>query len=423
MFYASPFDVTTLSPEQEQLLHQQTIDETNPGTILRDFQTLLDFIGAKGIEVSSTNHFLPLKSLSELNARLNHPIQIGLKRPQQKSYPNITGLYLLLRASGLSSIETKGKKYILVLDSTALQSWNSLNPTERYFNLLETWLIWGSEEILGERGAMGSFGRCLAFWRRIPDKGLKLGKLSDEYGLTYYPGLHNIALLEMFGCLSVESAKPEKGKGWKIKRLERSHWGDALLLFLYGLVDSEFEQEDEGKFEGFLGQWQSAFQPFFPEWQNNLTIPEPEFRDGLYVFKVSLKMERYARNTIWRRIAIPAKLTFEHLSSIILKSVNFDNDHLYCFSYKNHFGWTVQINHPYLEEPPFTTEICIGDLGLKEGKSITYVFDFGDNWEFNVQLERIEPANPKIKNPKILETYGESPEQYPAWDEEYWEEE
>ncbi|MGH9903869.1 MAG: hypothetical protein ACRD68_18830 [Pyrinomonadaceae bacterium] len=31
---------------------------------------------------------------------LKKPHRIGLKRPQQKSYPRVNGLYLLLRASG-----------------------------------------------------------------------------------------------------------------------------------------------------------------------------------------------------------------------------------------------------------------------------------------------------------------------------------
>ncbi len=42
-----------------------------------------------------------------MNERLSEPIQLDLKRPQQKSYPPINGLYLLLRASGLGQIISK----------------------------------------------------------------------------------------------------------------------------------------------------------------------------------------------------------------------------------------------------------------------------------------------------------------------------
>ena len=46
-----------------------------------------------------------------------------------------------------------------------------------------------------------------------------------------------------------------------------------------------------------------------------------------------------------------------------------------------------------------------------------YLYDFGDNWRFDVKLERIEPVDEKIKGSVLLESHGESPEQYAAWNE------
>ena len=40
-----------LPPEQRQILSDQLIDENGSGTILRDFEVLLDFIGPEGVEV------------------------------------------------------------------------------------------------------------------------------------------------------------------------------------------------------------------------------------------------------------------------------------------------------------------------------------------------------------------------------------
>jgi len=45
---------------------------------------------------------------------------------------------------------------------------------------------------------------------------------------------------------------------------------------------------------------------------------------------------------------------------------------------------------------------------------MTYLFDFGDQWEFDVTLEQIDPAM-VVEKPVTLETHGESPEQYPRW--------
>ncbi|MCC5622158.1 hypothetical protein [Nostoc sp. CHAB 5715] len=60
---------------------------------------------------------------------MSYPIDINLKRPVQKSYPYIHGLYFLLRTSGLSQVITEGKKSKLVLDQKFLQIWQGLNDT------------------------------------------------------------------------------------------------------------------------------------------------------------------------------------------------------------------------------------------------------------------------------------------------------
>jgi len=47
-----------LTADQAQLLADQEIDEEHPGTILKDFQTLLDFVGQTGSQLpASTNCF------------------------------------------------------------------------------------------------------------------------------------------------------------------------------------------------------------------------------------------------------------------------------------------------------------------------------------------------------------------------------
>lgn len=410
-------EFASLSPEQEEFLRQQRIDETGPGTILPDFQALLEFIGSEGTPVSKAQNFFSMKSLAEINARLSHPLEIALNRPQQKSYSNIYGLYMLLRASGLSYIETKGKKYILKLEPTVLESWNSLNPTERYFNLLETWLLWGNEETMGRLNFfITDLDKCLKLWKQIPDEGLKVANYEEQQSFHRFPELYNIALLELFGLLSVEHGKPEPKKGWRFAGLKRSPWGDVLLRALLVLdgqqerEELEEEEEEDKPLERTLGTWQPFFQPFFPEWQHNLKALQVQSRQGFYIFKVSL-------GACWRRIGIPADATLEDLSSTILRSVDFDNDHLHSFYWKNSYGSRVWVNHHFMDEPPFTSDFSIGSLPLKEGQSFTYLFDFGDNWQFKVKLERIEPAEASII-PRILEYSGEAPEQYPDYDEE-----
>ena len=131
----------SLSEKNQQVLCNQIIDDNGPGTILRDFENVLEFIGQDGVSVSGKNNLFSLKLLPQLNEQMTRPIEIDLKRPLQKSYPYLNGLYLLLRAAGFGVLEGSGSKQKMILDKAVLQSWQALNPIERYLTLFETWML------------------------------------------------------------------------------------------------------------------------------------------------------------------------------------------------------------------------------------------------------------------------------------------
>lgn len=234
-----------------------------------DFEALLSFIGREGVSVSDKRDFLAGELLAQLNARMSHPVELGLKRPQQKSYPNIQGLYMLLRATGLALVKERGPGKRLVLDETALQSWRSLNATERYFTLLEAWLLRGRPEIIGEHAGFldMSIINWAEFFKRFPDEGLKVaGDRDQEFRIVYSPGLYVVALLDLFGFLFVQHGQPEAGKGWRITAVRRTPFGDAMLRLLYGHLFAKerlmryWYERDTVRF----GTLQPVLQPFFP---------------------------------------------------------------------------------------------------------------------------------------------------------------
>ena len=112
-------------------------------------------------------------------------------------------------------------------------------------------------------------------------------------------------------------------------------------------------------------------------------------------------------------------MTLWDLSQLILQAVDFDSDHLDMFSYKNQLGRTVQALHPYMDDSPTTEEVKIGDLPLVPGSMMEYVFDFGDHWEFQVQLEEINTDDSRDDYGEIIASKGKAPEQYPDYEEDY----
>ena len=405
--------------EQERTLRALEVGEDGPGTMLHDFQMLLSFVQGRELQVSKVHQLPPLKALSEINRRLAHPIALGLKRPQLKSYPNIQGLYLLLRASGLGCIRGTPSKPLLAIDEAGYASWSSLNPAERYFTLLETWLLRGSPEIVGDRGGSfffigGYFRECAALILSAQGAGLAMAESDDvHWRLRYSPGMHGIALLEMFGFLAVEHGRPQRGQGWQIEHVSSTPLGAAVFALLgeevFGDFDTLLELEDNPS-ESF-GALQPAVQPYVPAWRNNLSLSAWAFRQGVHVFKVSLSRD------LWRRIAIPGKLSLHTLANTILGAFRFDYDHLYRFSYRNQFGMKTHANHPYMDDGPWASEVRVGDVPLPEGQSMTYLFDFGDQWKFDVALERVDPVDAALTDPIVLDGHGEAPEQYPSWDQ------
>jgi hypothetical protein len=67
---------------------------------------------------------------------------------------------------------------------------------------------------------------------------------------------------------------------------------------------------------------------------------------------------------------------------------------------------------PYEDDGICVDEVLIGELGLIKGQKILYLFDYGDNWRFQVQLEEIIPGKKEGGSPVIIEKKGKNPVQY-----------
>lgn len=391
-----------LTPERAQLLRDQTFSDTQPGDIVHDFQVLLDFIGeGDGVVAGGKHHWLPMKCLVELNDRMNWPLQLKIQRPQQRSYPNLSGLYLLLRATGLAQVGGSGKSARLTLDPAALASWRSLEPTERYFSLLEAYLRYGNPEVLGGRGGwhQAPLLACVQLWQLI-------GALRAE---SPYGNDHHLALMKLFGLIDIKQKRTLVGKPWSPGKINYLPFGEAMfgLLGQVPVLDSLDDPVEDSR---RLGIWQPIFAPYVPAWRKSLDVSAPEFREGLFVFKASLGRS-------WRRIAAPANRYLDNLALAILEAFTFDYDHMYCFRYTGPFGDEVRLEGPGQGEGRCSEDVAIGQLTLPVGDTMVFHFDFGDNWLFDVKLERIDPPDETLQGPVLLGEQGEAPQQYPDWDE------
>ena len=244
---------------------------------------------------------------------------------------------------------------------------------------------------------------CLDAWQHTPKHGYVFDLKNPQY--IYMLGIrrdfYKLALMDLFGFMVVEHPR-RPVMPWGPATVEHVPFGDAILTLLASRFLPNWYQdaamEDEAGEEGGtavprFGAWQPLFQPYFPEWRRNLELPTPVPHQGTFIFRVS------HGKSVWRLIAMPSDSTLDSLASSILDSIDFDNDHLYEFIYRDRLGATISAHHHYMDEGPWTDDVSIGSLPLEPGQSMIFHYDFGDDWRFDVKLERIEPPGARIKAP------------------------
>lgn len=411
--------LTPCTPAQIEILKKQQFGGTKPGTLLKDFNSLLEFIGETGIAVSEKNQLFAQNTLAELNRLLTHPLDVKLKRPIQKSFPYINGLYLLLRSSGLSYIVPDGKKTKLMLNEEVLANWKTLTPAECYFSLLQAFYYRAQEEMIGERsGGLGSncFTACLIFFQTDLGEEIDVNSHRDNmYRLRFRPGLHNLALMELFGFIDTECIAANENETWPLSIIKPTDWGRAIFGFFAqnGLVLPFLKYDGLG--QAGSGVWEAEFKKYIPDWKRSLLQVERKTTEaGAYIFKVALGKASC-------KLGVPADLSLDELAYGILDAFDFDTDHLYEFIYKNQYGVEESIAHPYVDSlHEYCTEDCpVGYLPLYKGMTFIFHFDFGDDWEFKIQVEAMPSAELNYSDLTVIEKHGTPPEQYPDWDDEY----
>jgi hypothetical protein len=94
---------------------------------------------------------------------------------------------------------------------------------------------------------------------------------------------------------------------------------------------------------------------------------------------------------IWRRVLIPASVTFFDLHHILQISMGWKNAHLFEFLVGDYKIGYVNPQEAF-EDIADANEVMLDLLLLKEGLVFTYLYDFGDGWEHTVEVEKVLEA-------------------------------
>ncbi|NLY40058.1 MAG: plasmid pRiA4b ORF-3 family protein [Desulfovibrionales bacterium] len=136
---------------------------------------------------------------------------------------------------------------------------------------------------------------------------------------------------------------------------------------------------------------------------------------------------------LYRIIEVSENCTFDDFHEVIFKAFDRYDEHLYSFfltgkdtkNMRKIFD-SPEITHPYnleevigVEKPmKSSAKIRIKDIGLKKNDIMHYLFDFGDKWWHLIKVEDIVETKSRKKIMNVITAVGESPPQYPDYDDE-----
>lgn len=143
-----------------------------------------------------------------------------------------------------------------------------------------------------------------------------------------------------------------------------------------------------------------------------------------HIFKTNFFRDK----KISRDIEIKENASLYKLAEAIVGAYDFDFDHA--------FGFFSTIGERYLDserkyelfadmksrdiEPTGAASVKktkINEVWKHIGDKMLFLFDYGDDWLFVVELADFGAAEPKTKYPRIIKKLGQATEQYPEIDE------
>lgn len=452
-----------------------SITQTEGYYLVKDFQTFMEYLFREGAYLTKKSRQIAPKFLYSLNQKVTYPTEDVKPRSKQATYHELHLLQHLAEAAKLYEKTSGPNGNFKLIPTERYKQFCVLTETEQYFTLLETfWINVNWRKLTeGRHGRMVMNELHYTFdvlSRQQTGMKLPIDHIGSEINYVVSILENFVAYFSYFGFWEVEQ-EYEMDNGYQLKgefkaqSITVTEFGKQMMKCLtkhrpildWNTVDQQANQQytnnmstifddimekivEEAAFEQETGNSNRAklqkelevmvekeqektktetehkepfIQPFISifskrELQKTLTKPVKEWKGGAYTFKVILG------GGVWRRIEMKDTHSLDDLHYAIQQAFDFGNDHLYAFYMDGRRFSDNYYNAPMIDEGPYADEAWLGDLDLVKGQEFLYLFDFGDEWNFNVKLEKIDPQSVGPEQAQIIASKGEPPEQY-AW--------
>ena len=126
------------------------------------------------------------------------------------------------------------------------------------------------------------------------------------------------------------------------------------------------------------------------------------------VFRASLTSK------IYRDIEIAGTGSLYALAQAIVRSFDFDFDHAFGFYSKLDKGYrTSPEKYEMTADTGGVQQTAVSKAFAKAGKKLLFVFDYDAEWCFEIELVKVAGKKPETRYPRLINSSGDAPEQYP----------
>lgn len=437
------------------------VDVSFPREFVRDFDQFIDYLENHTIQLTRAKEYIARKHLFAINQLMSVRNEKATVYTDQEYYSYLHFFYFLAFSGQLfEKTEKRGKPYLQL--TVRAELYKELNDIEKYFFLLETfWVDVNWAKLTNDSWNVVGISVQEVLYKFSQKKAGYIIELRKNKKMREWAFSNNLFdwkyILLYFEWLGFWKCKMDR------ERIERYgskkyYFAESLKLTAFGLkimpillFERNFqiwniaERRLQGEFNPVPGaesenmiftelsdetvdaiidrmEEDQSSQPFylpfkslFPNESIDKTLPRniPQFKKGIYTFKISFAKD------VWRKVVLSGEHTMEDLHEMILDAYDFDYDHLYAF-YLDGQKWSDDcISSPHdIGRYPEADDVFIGDIGLVVEQQLLYLYDFGDEWTFQVKVEGIEEGEPEPFDPFIKESKGDAPQQY-FYEEEY----
>ena len=399
--------------------------------IIKDFNSFLGYFGDSKITLTNSQGVLRATDLLLLNELMSKPVPFVNNKSKMADFKVLTTFFYIAVESGIFLVKKDSlkKKHFFVINPARKVAYDQLENSQKYFTLLEgfyqriDWdIAFDCRGFWGEDFCRDLLKEKIGVPVTIADRSLK-----REGKLRLFSQIFFLEVLSAFGFFELEWDRQVTKKPTKYLNPYRSITnlllGAALLPVLIkmptiaGLPSLDFEIDDEKITD--RNSFYKSFKPLLAsplsDWDVSFFEKTAKIFQGSYVLKIALDKKLY------RTISISSTVTLEDLHLAIQSLYQFDNDHLYAFFMD---GNRYSMENAYYDERAFdfdgyfAIKFTLGELDLYEKKEFLYVFDFGDSWEFLIQVIKLESDKTENNAPySILEEVGKAPKQY-HWEDD-----